>query len=396
MTKPPRLEIDTERILCKAKVGQQLTKLVTISTKESRFVYAQAWSKHDWIKAGPAQSQGDCRHDTFAHQGSGPSGGNSPHRCDLSGERQPAVCRAGDAGRRGRQAARETPAPQEAAGRLQLRGLCAVLAAIPHLRGRHRRAGPEPPRQRRSESAARREQRPAATAAAAAAAGPRQKEAWWDSLPDSKLAASAAALKECSPEHSERLLTASRSIRMSSATKRTSNSRRSCPNCCAIPKSRERLGRFVTDCCVFEPSELCTGALAAGADKSNSAGPRRISARGERGKTERALFSAAGPWRHLGHKAIHPERAKSLANDLGTVFGFALDTSAAPDELMDQAEKLLAMRYYRNTLPTAKKSIEHALLMHAVLIEKFPKYLTLAFRATGRHGLDRDRSVQGQ
>src|SRR5262249_49159501 len=59
LTKAPRLEISTTRIQGKARVGQRLTKNVTLSTKESRFVYAQAWSNQEWVKAGPGQSQGN-------------------------------------------------------------------------------------------------------------------------------------------------------------------------------------------------------------------------------------------------------------------------------------------------------------------------------------------------
>ena len=59
LTKPPRLEIDTQRLNCQGRAGQRLTEEVTISSPEPRAVYAQAWSNQPWIKAGPAKSQGN-------------------------------------------------------------------------------------------------------------------------------------------------------------------------------------------------------------------------------------------------------------------------------------------------------------------------------------------------
>src|SRR5262249_3671694 len=46
-------------VVGKGKPGQRLTKQVTISTKESRFVYAHAWGNQDWVKPGPAKAQGN-------------------------------------------------------------------------------------------------------------------------------------------------------------------------------------------------------------------------------------------------------------------------------------------------------------------------------------------------
>src|SRR5262249_906688 len=59
LTKPPRLEIDTERLQCEGKVGERLTKHVTISTQEPRVVYAEGWSNQDWIKVRPGKTHGN-------------------------------------------------------------------------------------------------------------------------------------------------------------------------------------------------------------------------------------------------------------------------------------------------------------------------------------------------
>jgi hypothetical protein len=59
LTKPPRLEINMERIVCQGRVGHRLTKKVLVRTAESRFVHAEAHSNQDWIKVLPAQPQGN-------------------------------------------------------------------------------------------------------------------------------------------------------------------------------------------------------------------------------------------------------------------------------------------------------------------------------------------------
>ena len=59
MSKPPRLEINTERFVCQGRVGHCLTKKVLLHTTEAKFVHAEAHSNRDWIKVLPATSQGN-------------------------------------------------------------------------------------------------------------------------------------------------------------------------------------------------------------------------------------------------------------------------------------------------------------------------------------------------
>jgi len=59
LTKPPQLEISTERIVCRGEPGKRVTKMVTISTKESKFVNAEAHSNQDWVEVQPAEAQGN-------------------------------------------------------------------------------------------------------------------------------------------------------------------------------------------------------------------------------------------------------------------------------------------------------------------------------------------------
>ncbi len=59
LVKPPRLAIDTERIVCRGEAGERLTKQVVLSTAEARLVYADASSNQRWIKVLPGKSQGN-------------------------------------------------------------------------------------------------------------------------------------------------------------------------------------------------------------------------------------------------------------------------------------------------------------------------------------------------
>ena len=156
-------------------------------------------------------------------------------------------------------------------------------------------------------------------------------------------------------------------------------------------KTREPLARFLTECCVHEPSDLNAAnvwrALGGLFPKEGA-----IFNPEEKGRElEDALYARQIIFNAMTDKAVKRDRSKSLADEFGTVFEFALDTSAGPDELKVETEKLLARRRYRNTLPTASKSVEHALTMRAVLIEQFPKHLPLALR----NKVDADLLVTG-
>ena len=204
-------------------------------------------------------------------------------------------------------------------------------------------------------------------------------EAWWDGIPDTNLATSASALKEIAPEDQTIFdgIAAKDEEKRGAAYKELEGK---LPKLLGDPKAKDPLGRLLTECCVFEPSTNCMEQLG---QALTSQIPRDGAAfqpdqKGE--ELERGLWSLQVFFGAITHKAVRPERVRSLALDLGRVFGDAFEESAPPDQLQEQAEQLLSQRCYRNTLPTAKKSIEHALAMRDVLIEKFPQYLTPAFR----------------
>src|SRR5262249_6587907 len=94
----------------------------------------------------------------------------------------------------------------------------------------------------------------------------------------------------------------------------------------------------------------------------------------------RALWSLQVFFGALTHKDIPQESFRKLALELGGVFGPSLREKATPQEIKAQAEELFAKQCYRNTPPTAKKSLDHALVMRGLWIDKFPQYLSPAFR----------------
>jgi hypothetical protein len=59
LTKPPLLEISTDVVTLRGKVGESLLCSVTVRTREAKPVYARAWSNQDWVRIGPTKYQGN-------------------------------------------------------------------------------------------------------------------------------------------------------------------------------------------------------------------------------------------------------------------------------------------------------------------------------------------------
>jgi hypothetical protein len=59
LVKAPRLEINTESLTLKGKIGARLSQRVTVRTDEAKPVYAQAWSDADWVTFGPNTYRGN-------------------------------------------------------------------------------------------------------------------------------------------------------------------------------------------------------------------------------------------------------------------------------------------------------------------------------------------------
>jgi hypothetical protein len=380
LTKPPQLEISGGRIVCKARAGQRLVKHVTLSTKESRYVYAQAWSNQEWVKAGTTKAQGNTAVVPLHIDVPARPGETLHANVTVQGNgQQRFVVPVTLAVAAGESAAEPEAEPEEKKARfplgLLIGGLCLVLVVAASAIGlvlNHRA----------DEAATGALVQPAVAPNDANVPPPLPVAAggaWWDSIPDSNLAASAAAVKAAAP--AERALfdalAARADVERNPAYERLAVK---LPELLRNAPAREPLARFVTGCCVFEPSDLNLSPLRA-ALKSQV--PREKTAfrpedKGE--ELERARWTLQTVCDALTHRAIRPERAQGLTGDLGTAFGFALDTRAAPEQLRVQAEQLLAERLYRNTLPTAGTSLDHALAMRAALLDKLPQLLPPAVR----------------
>ena len=381
LSKPPRLKVDTESLLCKGRAGRRLTKLVTISTEESRLVYAQAWSSQDWIKAGPGKSEGNKV--TIPLHIEVPPRPGETFQADVTvlGNGQQRfvvpVTLAVSAARSDVDAEEEGPPERLSLGWI-FAGVCLLLvvaAGVGAFVINRRNAKPAIP----PTLAITKPETPAPAPAP-------KNEAWWDGIPDTNLATSAFALEEIAPEDQAIFdgVAAKDEEKRGAAYKELEGK---LTKLLGDPKAKEPLGRLLTECCVFEPSANCMEQLG---QALTSQIPRdgvafQPDQKGE--ELERGLWSLQVFFGAIKHKAVRPERVRSLALDLGRVFGDAFEESAPPDQLQEQAEQLFSQRCYRNTLPTAKKSIEHALAMRDVLIQKFPQYLTPAFRLTIDLGL---------
>jgi hypothetical protein len=364
LTKPPRLEINPDRIVCEGTPGEPLTRKVTISSPEAKFVTAGASSDQEWITIQPDTSQGnkvtiplridvpprpgETLHASVTFQGNGQQQFVVPVTLTVGADTSGAA--------RGSTRQRLVWLCSGVALLLVSAGVIAVVA------GRQGNdtvdpppvvIGPPPP--------------------------PPQVKAWWDALSDHTLAASAAKLKEAAPAHQaifEALAVPSDVARHKAYEQLAAR----LPELVRIPNASQPLGQFVTACCVHEPSDLNIGPLQRALASQFPADGQAFVPEEKGEDVERAFFWLQVVFDAITHPAVRPARSRSLANDLGTVFGFSLDTSVSANQLKEQAEKLLAVRCFRNTLPTAARSIEEALDIRNVLLTRFPQHFSADFR----------------
>jgi hypothetical protein len=368
LTKPPRLEISTERIDCQGAAGERLKANVTVRTAEAKFVHAEAHSNQDWIKVLPAKPHGnsvtiplrievpprpgETLQASVTVRGNGQQQFVVPVTLTVAGQPpEPAAERAS----RGRRL------QWSLAGAAVL--VCLVGAIVVVLNS------PD------SELASPLTDPPVDPLEQPVVKAP----PWWEKIPDTNLTASVKTLKKAAGENRrifERLERKSDTERREGyeqlAAKLSELARQ--------PKTREALGRFVTECCVYEPSEFNITPLLRGLAHQFPAEETPFPP-GDKGEAvELASFWLRVVCDAITHKAAPPDRGRGMASDLDTVFGSALDRSLPPEEFKVSAEKALAQQCYRNLLPTAEKSIEQALTIRDVLIAKFARHLGPEFR----------------
>lgn len=363
LTKPPKLEIDTERITCRARVGKRITKNVTVTTTEKRFVHAAAFSSAEWIIPQPGQPDGESI--------------TLPLRIEVpppAGETlQAQVTVVGNGGQRFvvpvtltvMAGAADDDAPTGRGGRrlliVAVGGLLLAASAI-LLALYLNRPVADPPRPLEPETTVTKQPPP----------GP--PTVWWDTLKGTQLAARANELTAAAPAL-QPVVTALSVPAPGERYKGYEQLAAKLPELARDAKVKAPLGRFVTECCVHDPSDLGISPLlrAVAAQLPKEGVAYRPEEKADE-VVEGASFWLRVAVEAMKHSAARPERVRGLRNEIGKAFAFTLDSDGA-DDLGVQVERLLAQRCYRNILPTAAQSVERALTIRDVLIARCPQHL---------------------
>ena len=141
------------------------------------------------------------------------------------------------------------------------------------------------------------------------------------------------------------------------------------PDLMRNPKSKLVLERLLIDWYVWEPADKNVVPLkdwfVRQIPKVNA--EYAPAYRGE--DAERSFWALYLSMEVLTHKKTPADRSRDLASELEQALGFPIDPGAPRAELMTRGEKLLALRSYRNLVPTAAKSVERALVLRGVLVQ---------------------------
>lgn len=364
LTKPPRLEINTEQIVCQGEAGTVLTKKVIVRTAEAKIVHAAAQSNQDWIKVLPAVPHGnsvtiplrievpprpgETLQATVTFQGNGLQQFVVP--ATLSVAAKTAEEEEQEAATRGRWLAWGVGGSVVA--------LALAVAIVLVVRHRPSEAAGPPPDKPNDQQVNQ---------------GP-TVEHWWDDIPGTTLTASVRELKKAAGKDRpifERVEGKSEIDRGKGYEELAAK----LPELARDPATRPALGRFVAECCVYEPSLLNITPLLRGLARQLPAEDKAF-APGDVGEgVEQAAFWLAVVCDAITHKGAKPDRKRRLTRELENVLGADLDAGASPEEFKGRAEKALAEQCYRDLLPTAEKSVEQALAVREALIARFPRPL---------------------
>ncbi|MBM4069230.1 MAG: hypothetical protein FJ271_09835 [Planctomycetes bacterium] len=383
LTKAPRLEISTQQIVCKGKPGQRLTKHITISTQEHRPVYANAWASQDWIKPGVAKPQGnkitiplhiEVPQRPGEHlQGAVTFQGNGNQQFVVPVTMAVAAA-----------AEREEEAAETTSGGLRIGWLVAAIAAmivitagvVGFIIRSHDEHG-DPPIVPNPQHV---QQKPPTQPPGERPSG--ESGAWWHKMQGAGLTASLAALGEVIPQEKGIVDGIGNSSDIE-RYKAYDALRDKLPGLLRQLKAREPLARVIADCCVFEPAERNVSPLAQALTSQIPLDRQEFRPEENGDELKRAVWSLRTLFTAIQNKAISDDRARLLANQLGSamVFGISLNTAAPLEELKKESEQLLASRCYRGMVSTASKSLEHALFMRGELLREFAGQLPPAVRS---------------
>lgn len=341
-------------------------------------VYAQAWCNQEWIKAGPGKSQGNKATIPLFIEVPPRPGETLQAEVTIQGNgKQQFVVPLTLAVVAGPAAAAAPPAPPRTLPLGWLIGaaglvLVLVLGIVAFLLGAGGKGAEEPPPVVDPRPPAPPPQPPQQ---------PAKNEAWWASVPGTRLAAVVNDIHNSVPGEAaviDGLGVTDEAKRSSAYEKFAAQVPKLVPK--LQPKMQDALRDLLAECFAFDPSDYSLMALRQGL---RSQFPSRNAAFGPEGKedVERGywalqVFLAALSQKNL---AKHEKRVKNLVGDLAEVFP-GLDATVPPAQLKAEAQKWFAERCYKNTLPTAAKDIDRALALRDDLLRRFAADLPPAVR----------------
>jgi hypothetical protein len=205
---------------------------------------------------------------------------------------------------------------------------------------------------------------------------PPEVEAWWDKLPDKRLANMVLLLKKVLPPDDQALFDSLGNTTDTARLAPYQKLKEKLPELIRNQQAKGPLGRFLSDCYALEPADKNVTPVRAWFVSGIPQEDAEFSAGYKSEDLERSFWALDVCVDALTHNAIKQERRLQLAQDLGKAFGFTIDPGVPPVELRRQMEKLLAQRCYRNLAHTAEKSLDGALAIRKALVKNFPQYLT--------------------
>ncbi len=138
------------------------------------------------------------------------------------------------------------------------------------------------------------------------------------------------------------------------------------------PEVREPLGKFLTECCVYEPRDDNLGLLFGGLTDLIPEAEGTYPAKDQGEQATQAAFCQRVVCAAIIHPEMTPERRETLASKVNLRLAASVKEDAEAEELKNQVAKFIAEQCYHKMTLTAKDSIEQALVIRKVLMEQFP------------------------
>jgi hypothetical protein len=396
LVKPPRLEINTQRINCGGKPGQRLVANVVVSTAETKYVNVEAHSSQRWVKVLPAKSEGKSVTVPLAIEVQRRPGETLQAAVTFRGNgRQEFVVPVTltVAGITPEQAEKKELRKEQRKERREwaLAGavLFVFLAIVGPIAFQLVRSinTPTPGMQSSSEPTVGRNDPghgpgPDSDPVPGAVAPP---AAWWDKFPESHLAASCSGLKDKAGTNGQ-VVDALNALAVPEGSHRDNGYKelaKRLPELARNPTAREALGQFVVGCCAYEPEDISIRELLHGLALQfpHEGAPFPPEDKGR--ELDLVKF-----WLHVACDVIthptvtpNPKRLEVVTGELNKVLGYVLDSEGPADEIKQKLEKTVVEQCYNSMALTVEKSPGQALAIREALIAEFKDWPTREFRA---------------